>query len=134
MAQLIAGTALRLDELDLAALIDGTVIASSPTQFTIDIGQGTLEPFTGSGFTFDASGRPNGGTIAGIRETLSGNMSFDISGLATPVPQFLAWAQAGDNASALATMFGGNDAMSGSAFADRLQGSAGHDNLFGGAG
>jgi serralysin len=136
MATVVAGTniALRLDQLDIANLVDGTFTTRTTSTAVIDIGGGYIETFTGVGFTYDAFGDPNGGTITGIQERLNGTTTFQVTGLNTSVVQFVDWALAGANATAFASMFSGNDNIIGSSQNDLFLGYGGHDNLFGGAG
>lgn len=71
MATVVAGTniALRLNQLDIANLVDGTFTTRTTTTAVIGIGGGYIETFTGAGFTYDAFGDPNGGkSLAGAAE------------------------------------------------------------------
>jgi serralysin len=136
MARVTAGTsvALRLDSLDVTNLVDGIITSATLNQVIIDIGGGYLETFTGTGFAFGPNGLPTGGTITGIRETLNGAVTFDLTDINVPTSQFVGWAQTAATATALNTIFGGNDDIRGSLFADYLEGFGGHDIMLGGAG
>ncbi len=135
MVDVVAGTniALRLSALDIANLIDGTFTTQTSTTAVVDIGDGYIETFTGTGFTY-SGGTPNGGTINSISEKLNGVTTFSVTGLNQSVTQFVQWAQTGANILAFSTMLAGNDNLTGNTLNDYLEGFAGHDNLFGGAG
>jgi serralysin len=136
MAQLAGGTnvAIRMDELSVGDLFDGDVTSSSSTLLRIDLGEGYIDTFTGTGFSFNNDGEPIGGTITGISETLNGSTTFNVTGLSTSATQFYAFVPADNTGAALNLLFSGNDDMKGTAFNDLLDGFSGHDNLFGGAG
>jgi serralysin len=136
MATVTGGTsvALRMDELSVGDLFDGDITSATSTQIVVNLGDGYIDTFTGTGFTFSAAGAVTGGTLTAIQETLNGGITFKVTGLNTSAQQFYQWAQTDDNQTAFTTMFAGNDTLTGTTFADRLVGYAGHDNLFGGGG
>jgi len=121
-------------QLDLTTLLDGDITSRSSTRLVLDLGGGELETFTGLGFTYDSFGDPAGGTITGIKETEGGQTVVEITGMSTPVAQFVDWVLRGANYEALDTILAGNDNISGASFDDYLLGFDGHDNLFGGGG
>lgn len=125
---------IRFDQLNLGLLLDGDVLSSSPSSLSVEIDDGSVETFVGSGFQYDATGVPTSGTITSIRETFDGELSFEFTGLSLSVSQLLNWASTGNSAGALETVFSGNDTIVGTAFDDLIRGYAGHDKLFGGEG
>lgn len=136
MAQVIAGISfpLRLNELNIDDLLDGSITSKSATSLVINLGDGSTETFTGTGFVYDGFGNPAGGTITGIQERYNNQTTFQVTGLEVPVSQFVSWVQSNATTTALTSMFSGNDELTGSQFDDYLLGYGGHDYLFGGEG
>jgi len=135
MAQVSGGSvAIRMDQLSVGDLVDGDVLSKSSTQLRINLGDGYIDTFTGTGFSFNSNNEPTSGTITGISETLNGNVAFAVTGLSTSATQFFSFVASNDSAGALNLVFSGNDDMQGTAQNDLLVGFAGHDNIFGGDG
>ncbi|MBW8749206.1 MAG: calcium-binding protein [Acidobacteria bacterium] len=136
MAKLVTGTGapFRMDQLNIGNLLDGDYTETSSTLVKLDLGDGFLIQFTGSGFAFDSLGNVAGGTIAGIQDSLNGNAFFTVSDINVSATQFAGWAQTSDTDKALTTIFAGDDNMTGNTPDEYINGYAGHDNLFGGAG
>ena len=136
MATLTTGatSAIDMGELDLSSLSNGTVISKSSTQVVLEIEPGDRITFTGASFSFDNSGAPIGGTITGVKELISGNLVYELSGLNTPVTQFLNRITSGGDDEVLRLLLSGNDTLTGGSESDGLEGGAGHDYLYGGGG
>jgi Ca2+-binding RTX toxin-like protein len=98
--------------------------------------------FTGSGFTFDESNRPTGGTVTSITLIFRDVTFVDPNNIGIAVKEFtvsnLQISAAGIAGISwkdfLPRLTSGNDTIIGSAFDDRLSGGDGNDSLFGGAG
>lgn len=136
MAQLRGGndTAIRMDQIEVGDLFDGTITAQSSTNLTLDLGDGYVDSFSGTGLTFSANGIPTSGTIHSIEQTINGSTSFDINGLQTSATAFYATAASADTAAAYTLLFSGHDNMHGTPLDDYLEGFDGNDNLFGAGG
>ncbi len=126
--------AVRMDNLDIARLLNGTTLQMSSSSLVIDIGGGYVEYFTGQNVTYDFSGFPVSGTITSIEERLFGSTTFLVTGMNTSVSQFASWARAHDTNGALEGIFAGDDVMLGSPNGDVLAAFGGNNNMFGGAG
>jgi len=128
-----AGT-LDMRNLSLIDLYLGTVTQADSTSMTIYEGGGFTAHFEGIGVTYDASGNPAGGTITVISENYLDQTVFTLTDTNISATQFYQWVLTNDNATALSTIFGGNDSLSGTQFNDYLSGFSGHDVLSGGSG
>ena len=120
--------------LDLSVILGGTAVTETPTTYTVDLGQGDEFTASGSGFTYDNSGYLTGGTVTGLSDAYLGSNSFQISGFSEPATTLVSWAQNGQGALALQTIFAGNDSISGGGAADTLDGGAGDNTVLGAAG
>ena len=89
--------------------------------------------FLGSGFTF-ANGFPVGGVVSSLVTTDGGRLVGRFDGLAIPAADLAQWIFAGDDATARAALFAGDDTIQASPFDDVVQGFAGNDIADGGAG
>jgi serralysin len=133
MALLVAGAAgISVDTLSITDLLEGTVVTATSTRLILN-DLPWVEEFTGQ-FTYSASGDITGGTLNAWRETLNGNVVFEVSDFSTPVTTFLQWVNTNDNEAARSTILGGADSIVGSAGADTLRGYAGADVIRGGDG
>src|SRR5215831_15059406 len=99
--------ALDMDQLDIGVLGQGAAVVHTSTQFSVDLGGGELVSFIGSGFTYDASGVPVGGTVTQMGETYYGAKVYAISGFSIPAGQFVSWALLDDTNAAKQAVFGG---------------------------
>ncbi|MCA3698730.1 MAG: hypothetical protein IOB84_02925, partial [Brevundimonas sp.] len=134
MAQLYAGPeGLDISDLDISILLDAEIIFASNSVFRL-LFEGQQITFTGSNFTYDASGAPLGGTVTGVELRYLGVLVFQASGFSIPVLNWVAWANAGDTFGALAAVLQGDDSVFGSALSDTLTGLSGNDTIFGQAG
>jgi Ca2+-binding RTX toxin-like protein len=134
MAQLDAGPfGLDMSDLDISIILDAEVIIASGSVFRL-LYQGQQITFTGSNFSYDASGSPLGGTVTGVELRYLGVLIFQASGFSIPVSNWVAWADAGDTFGALAAVLQGNDNILGSELSDTLAGFSGNDTIFGQAG
>lgn len=132
MATLTAGAAgIDFDQLLVNDLLLGDVTVATATQFTLRDGQ-WLEEFTGQ-FQY-ANNAISGGTLTSWRESLSGQMVFDVKGFSIPVTQFVTWATTNNNEAAKSAILGGADTIVGSQVVDRMRGYAGADTIDGGGG
>lgn len=136
MAQLRGGndTAIRMDQIEVGDLFDGTITAQSSTSLTVDLGDGYIDSLSGTGFAFTGDGVPTAGTIHSIKQTINGSTSFDINGLQTSATTFYATAASADTGAAYTLLFSGHDNMHGTPLDDFLRGFGGNDNVFGGGG
>lgn len=144
MAQVVAGPAgFDMTDLDLSVLINGIVLARTASTYSLDLGAGRAVTYTGD-FTYSAQNFPSGGVITAIRETLNGQIVYDIVGLGVPAGTFQAWGVNGQTLQGLEAMFAGSDTLTASnnpnnvlgGFGgdDYLQGGLGGDVLDGGVG
>lgn len=134
MATFVAGSVgLDFDLLDLGPLATGTVTDMTTTSQEIRANDVITQLF-GAGFQFSGGGPPSAGTINRIVVGAGGGVVYDITGLTLSAATFKGWVLAGDNASAKAGIFGGADAITGSATDDLIRGFAGADTILGGAG
>ena len=128
MAILIGGNAgISVDSLSLSDLLLGVTVLATASQFTLKDGD-YLEEFQGQ-FTYDAAGLLNGGAVTAWRETLKGEVVFEVSGFSVPVQTFLTWVNSSDNEAARSTILGGADRISTGSSADTLRGYAGDDTI-----
>ncbi len=132
MAILTAGVAgIDFDDLKVADLLLGDVTVATAGQFTLRDGP-WLEEFTGS-FTY-SNGEIAGGTIASWKESLNGQMVFNITGTNVPVTSLATWAATGNDETARNAFLAGDDSIVGSNAIDRMHGYAGNDTVTGGGG
>lgn len=139
MATYTANEALSVDmRLNFAPLWTGSATTKTATQLIIDVGGGFVEHLTGTGLSYDSLGHPVSGTITSLSEhEIFQGVDYNdatLSDVSINAVQFFDWARTGDNASALQAIFGGDDALTGSAGDDYLTGLTGNDVVFGGAG
>jgi Ca2+-binding RTX toxin-like protein len=126
-------TGVDFDLLDLAPLGAVSPTGATPTSAELRVGPITAQMF-GAGFAFAAAGPPTAGVIERLVVALDGALAYDITGLALSASPFRAAVLAGDNATAKALIFAGDDAIGGSDLADRLRAYAGADTLQGAGG
>lgn len=103
---------------------------------TVSFTQGTsVVVLRGSFGSFDASGRPQSGVISSIEYSYSSGASvMTVSDLSLSASDFTAWVSQINGAAFQAALFGGPDAVTGSAADETLWGFGGNDVLSGGAG
>src|SRR6185437_387406 len=110
-------------------------------QSTAQSGGATFHPHTfelqGLNFIYDQFGDPVGGTVqtvnlaVGEPPGVAGGFQISIAGLAIPMAQLIAWADANDQASLTNALFGGDDVWNGSPEPDVMRGLTGNDTLIG---
>jgi len=122
------------DGLDISVLLDGDITSHSSTKLVLDLGFNDIVTFFGTSFHYDKDGDPDGGTITGITETDTGQTLYEITGMNTPVAQFVDWVVRNASDEALRGILSGNDDLTGGPAGDGLFGYAGHDNIAGGNG
>ncbi|WP_207540786.1 hypothetical protein [Sabulicella rubraurantiaca] len=141
MATIRAGSGFALDfrDLRISDWYYGLTLTTSSSNYAAgdyrNFGnpQGRTE-FYGFGFTYDALGYPNGGTLTGFQETNGGALALRADGFSGAVTQFLSWSLFGQTETALSTMMSGNDTLFGSPLADFVRGYGGNDSFSMGAG
>ena len=121
-----------MDQFNVGLLPYGTVTGQSATSYTVVLGDETVT-FTGTGLTY-TGGQPDGGTVTGVQESYLGAPVYAIQGISLAVSTLNAWAAAGDNATAQATIFGGDDVITGGPLGDKLRAYAGNDLVQAGGG
>ena len=133
MANLFLGPGVAVDFLDL-----GTYGPPRPaptvktsTRFVIDYGDGSVEEYTGFGFSYGANGYPVGGTITGGKATDAGDLVLSITDLSLSVATLMGYFNAGNDQAAQAYIFAGADHMIGGDGADTIRGFSGDDSIEG---
>jgi serralysin len=148
--------AFRLAELPFAELLDPTAtVTGNRKQFSVDLGSGDFDKFTGVGFVYDANGKPQAGTITSYKMIYAGETTLSITGMKLPMKVLLA-AVADPSVKNIETLYktllagadrfigsdvgdvvfgyNGNDKLTGNDGADTLDGMKGNDVIDGGAG
>jgi Ca2+-binding RTX toxin-like protein len=123
-----------MTKLSVSDLIDGSITERTSTSLVVNTGDGYLERFSGTGFTYGADGAVTGGSITSFRETLNGSTTFTIGELNYSAATFYQQASTGNTAAALTQIFSGDDNLFGGNLNDGLVAFAGNDNLYGGSG
>lgn len=132
MAILTAGVSgVDFDDLLVGDLLLGDVILATGSQFSLRDGA-WQDDFTGQ-FTY-SNDSITGGTIASWKQSVSGQMVFDLTGTSVPVTQLVTWAATENNEAAKNAFLAGNDSITGSQVADRVHGYAGNDTVVGAGG
>lgn len=132
MAIVTAGAAgIDFDDLIVSDLLLGDVTVATATRFTLQDGP-WQDDFTGQ-FTY-ANDSISGGTLTSWKQSLSGQMVFDVTGFSLPVTQFVTWATTNNNEAAKSAILAGADGVIGSQAFDRMRGYAGNDTIDGGGG
>jgi Ca2+-binding RTX toxin-like protein len=134
MSVAVAGAfALDMDQLNIAILLQGTVVAETSTIFSVDVG-GEITNFIGSGFAYNSLGNPVGGVVTRLQDVFLGQPVYDVTGFSIPATSFFTWALTSDTAAAKQAVFGGADTITGSAGGDVLRSLSGNDSIAGGGG
>ncbi len=126
-----AGT--NMDQFDVGLLAAGTLSAQSSTSYKVTIGNEAVV-VSGTGFTFDGSGNPTGGTVTSIQDQYLGAVNFDLTNFSLSVVTLQALAAADNNATLMSDLFSGHDTLIGGPNGDLLRGFGGNDSIIGGAG
>ena len=124
--------ALRMDQLRLADLVTGRLDGGSlgSLSFSFPGNNAFRGDFTGESFSFDLST----GTVKEIRVVYNHVGTTFITNLDQPLTDFVRWGATSDETDLRATIFSGNDNISGASFDDYLSAYAGNDALNGGSG
>jgi Ca2+-binding RTX toxin-like protein len=121
----------------------GTITQTLATRFTYTGLDGAVVSLTGTGFTYDASGLPTGGTVTGFTLKQGGVTILGASLLSislVSVAKFALGAASGqpwvapDPLALKALVFGAADTFYGSTLDDDMTGGAGNDTFYGGLG
>ena len=121
------------DALDITIFTRGAIVSATTNIFSVTL-NGEVTTFSGVDLTYNAAGRPSGGAIDRLTDVYLGQSVYEISGFSIPAAQLLAWAQAGDTASAKAAILAGADTLTGSAVFDLIRAYDGDDSISAGAG
>jgi Ca2+-binding RTX toxin-like protein len=118
--------------LNMFALGYGSVVNRTATQIGIDFGGGAGLILKGTGLTFGTDGSWTGGTFTGFEDYYGiATAGVVASGSSVPVANFISLVNGGDFTGLLNAFFGGVDSISGSPFADYLNGVNGADTVSG---
>lgn len=140
MARLVwnASHGLDLRDFNLSSLYYGTGYTSTSTIFAVNYSYISFrDEFRGSGFTYDSSGVPTGGTVAYYAGLHKGKKLGFIDGMSVPMVKFAQAAATKSRSDDFATYksaFVGNDTIIGGKAGDRLEGFGGNDRITGGGG
>ncbi|MGO4571508.1 calcium-binding protein [Microvirga sp. 2TAF3] len=140
MARLIwnASYGLDLRDFNLSSLYYGTSYTSKSTVFAVNYSYLSFrDEFRGYGFTYDAKGVPNGGTVTSYAGFLSGKKLGSIDGMNIPIVKFAkaaGTASRSDDFGIYKLALAGNDTIAGGKAGDRIEGFGGDDKLAGGIG
>ncbi len=130
MATITAGTSLPLniDQLDVGVILSGVTTSSSSAHVQIQTDPTQVLDLYGA-FQLGANSQLAGGILTEFKVTISGALLFDITGVAVPVVELLAWAATDSNATAEASILSGSDLIYGTPFNDVLRGFGGNDTF-----
>lgn len=118
----------------IGELVLGTYVVKTPTLLSVDLLNGEIATFIGTGFQYDAMGNPVAGTVTQVAETYFGQKVFDISGFSVPATTFFTWALTDNTVGAIGTIFRGPDTFVGSNGSDYFHSFTGNDTIDGGPG
>lgn len=148
MATITVDKTLGLDmrAISFESLLNGSDYVSNSSLYRIYYGSSYYEEFRGTGFRYNGSGEPIGGTITTYSVSLDGKRVLTLEGVkiaATAIYKAALSISLADDNKIIATALGGNDTVKGGGKADyitsfggadKLYGNAGNDTLVGGAG
>ncbi|HWU81761.1 MAG TPA: hypothetical protein VN158_17045 [Caulobacter sp.] len=136
MTTMTLGPGLSVDFLDLDSAGPAFPPATkrSSTSFTLDYGSGFHDEYYGAGFTYDANGVPNGGTVFSATSFTDGVADVWFTDMSLSVSVINAYYKAGNALALQAYIMGENDHLTGGDDLDRIRGFDGNDQLFGGGG
>ena len=132
MANFVASSAVDMGTIAISAFASGTVTTQTATVHRVTVGA-DFDELTGTGFTYDGSGRLTGGTINSWVHNVGGSTQFTISGLTYSGATFASFVPSNPQG-LLASVFSGADSLTGSGQNDNLLGYAGIDTINGGNG
>lgn len=113
---------------DTANPFETTISARTATSFTVT-GPNSLANWTGTGLTYDAQGKPDGGFLTGLSWKIGGQQALTITGMQASIPAMQAAADGPGE-----VLFAGNDTLFGHAGFDRFNLAGGNDTYYAGAG
>jgi hypothetical protein len=107
-----ANWALRMDQLDLPQLYDGTISIHDATQIRVSYGPTSYTDFLGH-FTYDGSGDLVGGTLNSINEIIDGVGLSSVSDFSVAARTFVRWVETDNVRAAYKVLLQGGDHLSG---------------------
>ena len=148
MATITVDKALGLDmrAISFEGLLNGSDYVSNSSLYRIYYGSSYYEEFRGTGFRYNGSGEPIGGTVDTYFVSFEGKRVLTLEGVkiaATAIYKAALSISLADDNKIIATALGGNDTVKGGGKADyitsfggadKLYGNAGNDTLMGGTG
>jgi serralysin len=134
MAILTAGVfGIDFDALSLSTLSAGQVSLRTNLSFTLDL-SGDIVTVQGTNFTYGSGLLPIGGTIDRVESRYQGQLIYTLDGLSMSALTFSNLVDAGGSDAVKTVVFGGGDAITGSALGDILRGYDGADTISAGGG
>src|SRR5689334_12389837 len=107
-----------------------SITNTTTTSFRWNSVDGSFFEIAGSGFTYDGSNHPTGGTISSIdAKSAASQPVFSITGMALSASQLASWVASNDTYNFLTTTLAGNDTITGGAQNDQINGFAGNDTI-----
>jgi Ca2+-binding RTX toxin-like protein len=136
MTKLSGGTTLpiRMDTVNFADFFDYQQVQLTSTTAKYFDDADNFSTFTGTGFTFNASNVPTGGTVNGLTQVVAGSTSLSITEASVAATTVYNYAVAGKTDALLSIVFSGADTLTGTPLRDYLIGYGGNDTLTGGLG
>lgn len=115
-------------------LASGDIDTETATKLRIRVGSDDYVDFIGTGFTYDSSGTPTGGTVKSVTSVVDGAVQFTMNQFAVPVTAVVAAIQSMNADAVLDLFLGTNDRLTGKDGNDVLYGFGGTDSITGGLG
>ncbi|WP_430439006.1 calcium-binding protein [Shinella sp.] len=131
------GFALDMRQFDFSSLYYGADYRFSTSIYRVTYSNGYADEFRGSGFTYNSSGEPTGGTITSYAMIGGGTRIAFIDGVKIKATDLVNAARTygtSDDVKIIDRALGGNDAVSGGSFADVLYAGGGNDRVSGNGG
>ncbi|MDX1006775.1 protease [Sinorhizobium medicae] len=121
-------------DFDFSSLYYGWSYTRTGTLFRVDYGNGYVDEFRGTGFKYNSSGEPTGGTVTGYSGFDYGTRLFFIEGGSVAVTKIAGAAKTystSDDINVIAEVLRGNDTLTGANLADVMLGFGGNDSISG---
>lgn len=136
MAVVSGGTAfaIKFNTLQVDKLFDYDFSTVSPVSAKYLDNATNYTLFTGSGFTFDTTNAPTGGTVTSVQYVINNSTALLITGLSIAATTVRDFASQNNTQGLLSLALSGADTLNGTPLADVLSGYAGNDILKGGGG
>lgn len=133
LANFSIGPGISVDFLDLGSYGPPRPAPSSrtSTRYLIDYGDGSLEEYTGVGFTYGSNGYPTGGTITSMKAMDGGSVVITITDVSLSASTLMSYFQTGNDLAAQSYIFAGSDHLIGEADIDSIRGFTGDDYIEG---